>query len=224
MSVLRVVASVTANDEDTSTHLDSHADMCVVGRNALILHDFDRPVDVVGYDPQGQVASALRTVSAALAYTNPTSGETVILVVHQAIHMPRLSHNLLCPNQLRLNDVAVDERPKFLTEHPTENTHAIQVPAGDDNHPALTIRLEMRGIVSCFATYKPTAEEYESLPRYELTYESPVFDPSDPSFAEQEAACVDYRGHIVATGDVNQTRRVWCHNKCIPDVDGRLRT
>jgi hypothetical protein len=81
----------------------------VVGANALIFHDFEWPVDVCGYDPRGPVAKSLQTVSAALAYTKPSSGQVVILVIHQAIHAPFLSHILLCPNQLRLNDVTVDE-------------------------------------------------------------------------------------------------------------------
>ncbi|MGL4350630.1 MAG: hypothetical protein ACRCT2_08740, partial [Plesiomonas shigelloides] len=110
-----------------------------------------------------------------------------------------------------MNDVAVDERPKFLTEHPTESTHAIRITGSGDEValPPLTIHLAIRGVISCFDTRKPTAEEYETLPRYELTYENPVFDPYDPSFASQEAACVDFRGHIVAPGDRNQTRRLF---------------
>jgi hypothetical protein len=54
---------------DTQTHLDSHADTCVVGRNALVVQDFERLVDVCGYDPAGPITSSLCTVSAALVYT-----------------------------------------------------------------------------------------------------------------------------------------------------------
>ena len=37
--------------DETRTELDSHADVCVLGRNALVVQDFNRPVDVTGYDP-----------------------------------------------------------------------------------------------------------------------------------------------------------------------------
>ncbi len=36
---------------ETTLELDSHADTCVLGRDALILLDYNRPVIVEGYDP-----------------------------------------------------------------------------------------------------------------------------------------------------------------------------
>ena len=36
---------------ETKLELDSHVDTCVLGRDALIILDYDRPVQVVGYDP-----------------------------------------------------------------------------------------------------------------------------------------------------------------------------
>jgi hypothetical protein len=50
--------------------LNSHADACVVGKEALIFNDFDREFTVRGYDPSGETKS-LRTVSAALGYAVP---------------------------------------------------------------------------------------------------------------------------------------------------------
>ncbi len=35
---------------ETTLELDSHADACVLGRDALIILDYNRPVSVVGYD------------------------------------------------------------------------------------------------------------------------------------------------------------------------------
>ena len=39
--------SFTGIDE-SRTEIDSHADTCVIGKHALIVHDFERPVNVVG--------------------------------------------------------------------------------------------------------------------------------------------------------------------------------
>ncbi len=74
---------------------------------------------------------------------------------------------------------------------------------GDDktNFSPLTIPLDLKGLVSCFPKRLPTAEEYESCVCYELTSKSPVFDPHDPTYAQQEAACVDYCGSVKTTGD-----------------------
>jgi hypothetical protein len=91
------------NVKESQTDLDSHADQCTVGSNTLIVHNYEEPINVSGYNPNGPaVAEDLRTVLAALAYDNPVSGETVILLVHQAIYIPAIKHNLLSTMQVRL--------------------------------------------------------------------------------------------------------------------------
>jgi hypothetical protein len=106
--------------------LDSHAEACVVGKEALLCNDFGREVTVSGYDPSGETKS-LRTVSAALGYVVPETGNNVLLIIHQAISLPMLdhnllntmqmiptlNHNLLCTMQMRLHDMVVNETPKF---------------------------------------------------------------------------------------------------------------
>jgi hypothetical protein len=116
---------------ETRTDLDSHADQCAIGSNSLVIHDFDRPINVTGFDPNGPVHNNLRTVSAAIAYDDALTGESVILVVHQAIYIPNLDHNLLSTMQLRLNDVIVNDVPRFLTDKPTPLTHTLVIPTDD---------------------------------------------------------------------------------------------
>ena len=94
--------------EESRTDLDSHAGQRAVGHNSLIVHDYERPINVSGYDPSGPIAKDMGMVSAALAYDDPLSGATVILLVHLAIYIPELSHNLLSPMQVRINDVIVN--------------------------------------------------------------------------------------------------------------------
>eukprot|EP00978_Attheya_sp_CCMP212_P033856 scaffold138839_cov37-Attheya_sp.AAC.1 len=42
-----------------------------------------------------------------------------------------MDHNLLCPMQLRMNEVIIDDCPKFLHLNPTDETHASKVPGAD---------------------------------------------------------------------------------------------
>jgi hypothetical protein len=161
----------------------------------ITFQDFERPVNVSGYDPKGPVAMALKTVSAGMTYDVPGSGRVVILIAHQAINLPHLPHNLLNPMQMRLNDVVVNETPKFQCANPTNISHTITV-KGENMNDELIIPLDLRGVVSCFTTRKPTQEEFDTCDRYELTYESPVYDPSESSYAEQEAAMMDSRGQL----------------------------
>ncbi len=83
---------------ETTLDLDSHADMCVLGHDALILLDYDRPVIVKGHDPS-LGTKTYGTVSGTLAYDDPVTGKVYHLVINQAICIPHLDHNLLCPMQ-----------------------------------------------------------------------------------------------------------------------------
>ncbi len=86
---------------ETTLELDSHADMRGLGRDALILLDYDRPVIVKGCDPS-LGTKTYATVSGALAYDDPLTGEVYHLVINQAIHIPHLDHHLLCPINVEL--------------------------------------------------------------------------------------------------------------------------
>ncbi len=126
----RLISDLSSNkldhNHETTLELDSHADACVLGCDALILHDNMRPVRIQGYDPSlGTIQ--YNTVSGVLAYDHPNSGETYHLVVNQVIHIPHLDHHLLCPMQCRVNDVTVNETPKFLAQDLTEHMHALTV-------------------------------------------------------------------------------------------------
>ena len=45
------VTSVTSNSKESTLDLDSHADTCVLGANALVIQDHGRPVNVLSYYP-----------------------------------------------------------------------------------------------------------------------------------------------------------------------------
>ena len=91
--------------------------------------------------------------------------------------------------QLRLNDVVINERPKFLTSHPTEKDHAIVV---ED----LLICLSINKVVSYFDSRTPTKKEYDECDWIKLTYPFPEWCPHDPKFAEEEANRTDDDGCV----------------------------
>jgi hypothetical protein len=64
--------------------LDSHANTCVLGRNPLIVLDYNRPVSIVGYDqPLGtkKKKKTCQTVSGVVAYDDPQTGRTLPLII-----------------------------------------------------------------------------------------------------------------------------------------------
>ena len=158
----------------------------------MITHVMDETIDVTGFDPQGPTRG-YPLVTAALAYDDPVTGEVFILNVHQAISIPGLNHNLLSPMQLRLNQVAVNDVPKFLTDNPSKDTHCILIP---DDEQCQRIPLQLHRVNSYFTTRKPTMHEYETCHHLYLTAETPRYDPTSDTFGQQEAAMSDSRGEV----------------------------
>ena len=163
--------------------LDSHADTCVVGNScALITHDFDRPVRVFGYDGTLGEAKPCKTVSAVVAYDDP-SGVTYMLVLNQAILVERMKSVLLSTSQVREHGVRINDEPKHLVLNPTEDHHCIQIPlpSSNQNAPALLrVPLSMTGVISYFPVRRPSLSEYEQCPLdcvLAITSEEPEWDP-----------------------------------------------
>ena len=114
--------------------------MCVLGHDALIFLDYKRPVVVKGYDPSLGIKT-YATVSRGLAYEDHTTGKVYHLVINQAIHIPHLDHHLFCPMQCQVNDVIVNDTPKFLMSNPTDHSHALIIK--DPDHPTQTFILPL---------------------------------------------------------------------------------
>ena len=53
-----MVAHTSVASSKPKIELDSHADMCVVGDNCLIIYNQNRPVNVYSYDPKDGHKSA----------------------------------------------------------------------------------------------------------------------------------------------------------------------
>jgi hypothetical protein len=177
------------SDEWFHVDLDSHADTCCVGKDVLLVNMTMKTVKVTSFLQSLGSVTKVPIVTAAIAYDDPRSGKVFILIIHQALHFKELNHCLLCPMQLRLNDVVINERPKFLTTKPTEDDHSIQC-------QDLLIPLELDGVTSYFPARKPTREEYEMCDRIELTYPDPEWKPNDVQYSEEEAKYVHVDGTI----------------------------
>jgi len=186
MEVEREIETVSY-DESFRVELDSHADTCCVGNGVMIVNTTSKTVKVSPFLKSLGSVPKVPIVTAAIAYDDPISGEVMILVVHQALYFSEMNHCLLCPMQIRLNDVVLNERPKFLTHKPTSEDHAILV---ED----LLIPLELSGVTSVFPGRKPTQEEYDTCGRYELTYPEPEWVPSTDDYAKEEAKYTDENG------------------------------
>ena len=88
------MASVVHNNKETTLELDSHDDTSVLGGGALIVADFNEPVNVQGYD-SSLGTNTYKTITGAVGYCDPVNGSIYHLVIHQAIYIPGHDHHLL---------------------------------------------------------------------------------------------------------------------------------
>ena len=157
----RRLSTLKSNTRDTSLELDSNDDTCCVGKDALVIYDYDHPVTFSGYDPE-LVSRDFKTVSAVLEYTHPLTGKIYRLVIHQAPQIPNLDHHLLCPMQCRVNDITINDVPKFLMKTPTPDRYSIVAHDVDNPLTPLVLPLYNHGVTAWLPVSKPSLEDWNS--------------------------------------------------------------
>ena len=70
--------TTSINLSQSRTEMDSHADTCTIGKNALITHVHNRNVNVHAYDSSMGSQQNMSIVNAAAAYDCPHTGEVII--------------------------------------------------------------------------------------------------------------------------------------------------
>jgi hypothetical protein len=116
-----------------------------------------------------------------------------------------MENDLLCPMQMRMNDVELQECPKFMEHQPSDMSHSLRV---TENGEELCIPFGLRGAMSTFPTRKPTRAEFATCPRFDLTSPKLEWDPASTTFQEQEASAVDAPGMVHDAGDKNNGRHI----------------
>ena len=173
-----------ARIKESRTKWDSHTNTCVVGKNAMIFHETHRYVQVSPFLDSLRTLSHVLIMSAAVAYDDHSTGAFLINDMD--------TNFSLCPMQLRMNEVSMNGIPKFLSDDPNDQSHALSFP----NEEGYIIPLSSKGMTSYFLMRKLTLDEYNHCRCIELSYESPEWNPHSQSFAQQEEAMTDGSGHL----------------------------
>ena len=147
--------------------MDSHADTSVLGKNFVILSSTGRECDVYPYTDSYDGIKGVQIVSGATSWTCQDTGETFILVVHEALWMPNsLAHSLVNPNQLRAFGTTIQDNPfggPMSLEDPEE---IVRVP------------LQLNGTNIGFTTRTPSQEELDGCQHLHLSSQH-EWDPAN---------------------------------------------
>ncbi len=151
----------------------------------------------MGYD-ESLGSKTYQTVSGVVAYNDPQTRRTLHLIINQAIHIPHLDHHLLCPMQCRVNDVIVNNLPKYLANDPTDQMHALTLT--DPNNPLqpVILLLILRGSTLVLNVRSTTINEFNihDYSRLHSTSETLTWDPTTDLYEKQEHAMMDYSDNI----------------------------
>ena len=124
-------------------------------------------------------------------------GLTYHIVIRQAVEIPTLKHHLLCPMQVRMNGITVNDFPRFLANQPAEETH--EIVASDEYGDRVVIPFVLKGVSSYLPVHSLSEDEWNShsCPRVTLTNQHLHWDPNAPAYEDQENATTDYRVKVV---------------------------
>jgi len=108
----------------------------------------------------------VKIITAAIAYNDPEAWHTYILFYHHALYIPTMQRHLFNPNQMRANDIIVNETPLVLLPYDLRNKHSHSM----WQHEELHIPLLLEGVTSFFTTRMPTRAEVEGTDNRECTH------------------------------------------------------
>jgi len=169
--------------------------MAVAGRDCTIIAKSGHYASVTPFSADLPVMERVEIGDVAIAYDDPYSLETYLLVMRNVLLIPSMDHNLLPPFLVREASLFLDETPKFQSTDVSLENHTIY-----DEVTGLRIHLQLNGTFSYFVSRSLTLEEqehWENYPVVHLTPDSDQWDPHALHFAEAEAAMLDSSGEIV---------------------------
>ena len=173
----------------STTELDSHANMPVVGLDSYIISETGKTAVVQPYSPDYDTKD-IPIVHAAVQYECPYNGESYILVIRNALHVQSMKHNLIPPFLMREAGVQVREIPKIHVVDPSTDDHAIYFKEGDFRIP-----LQLRGTFSMFPTSKPSVDSMLNNDKVYLLTPTRV-DTHSKHYTENEERMLNWQGEM----------------------------
>jgi hypothetical protein len=181
-------------EESSRSELDSHANMPAAGRNAYIISDAGRLADVTPFTPDYE-SMTTPIVDAAVQYECPCDGQTYMLVLRNALHVPSMKNNLMPPFVIREAGIRANDTPKIQTIDPTEEDHSTYFPETDFQIP-----LSLWGMFSYFVMSRPTAEQMMEAEDVHLLTPSSI-NPHCDAHATNEDNMLGWEGNMVQRKD-----------------------
>ena len=167
--------------------LDTHADTCAFGTDCCyVMSTTSQKVNVNGFNRSLPSVPDVRIGCAVVAYDCPINHRTYVLLFEQALLVPNLDVNLLCVDQMRANDVIVNDMPLQRLPPGDRKPESHSIISKDTD---LRIPMNFEKPISYFNCRIPTREEILDVWEYDHVYltSSEEWDPYDHRSSELES-------------------------------------
>jgi len=192
---IRTIKAMQGSPTIYRAELDSNCDTCTFGKGDYTVNDTGR---IVSVDPFLEslgllLVQKVRIITVAVAYDDPTTYRTYILLFPEALYIPSFKQHLLCPNQIRttgitINDTALIHLPR---NHRNKYSHSI-IAEAEESFAEVHIPLQLEGqTMSYFETRKPTQWEIDNLDKscvHVYMTPSAVWKPNEATISNNESA------------------------------------
>ena len=136
------------------TKLDSHANMAVTGLDCMVIATSRLYATVTPFSDDLQVMEKVEIGDVAMAYNNPITLKTCLLVMRNVLLIPTMDHTLCPPFLVREALLFIDKTPKFQSTMLLRNNHTIC-----NEKTGMRIDLKLNGTFSYFPTCALTLDE-----------------------------------------------------------------
>ena len=180
----RMMTSISSSGDnvcyESSTELDSHANMVVIGKQAFVLSHSGQYENVRAFTDEFKGIPKVPIMDAVIAYDCLQSGQTYLLVARNALCIPSMEHNLITPFILREAGLVLHDTPKIHS-----NVTSAEDQSMFDEETRLRIPFTLDRNFSVFKSRSLTNEEINNVEDFEtvfLTPDSNKWDPYDKSY------------------------------------------
>ena len=195
----RMMTSISSSEDNicfkSSTELDSHANMVVIGKQEFIFSHSGQYANVRVFTDKVKGIPKVPIVDAVIAYDFPKSGHTCLLVARNDLCVPSMEHNLIPPFILREAGLVLHDTPKIHCNLPSAEDHSLL-----DGETGPRIPFTLDGTFLVFKSRSLTNEEINNVEDFEtvfLTPESNKWDPYDKSYKHNEDSFMYHRGSMI---------------------------
>ena len=112
-------------DDNLGTECDNYANSLIIGICAAIIRTAGRRVLVKGFTNELHKVIIVPVVDAAVVYEFELTGDSILVIIRNALHIIGMTVNLMAPFMMRLTDLIVNKYSRFFSPNPTIKNHSI---------------------------------------------------------------------------------------------------